>query len=177
MFTAIGKRFAGIVITSCLFYMTGCSSIKTQFSAAEEPSDGERARLRITANMLVKAVPNRNCIDWNAPGAGTVFGGIVGSSGYRGRSLGMPGTPAKGDGSGEMYVRAEQPFTLVLQSTPESRYRCNISGFFVPKANQDYEAVLNQGRLDLNHSVCTLRIINLNAPDQPVDFERAPICR
>ena len=34
-----------------------CSSVGTQFSKMDEPAAGERARVRVAANMLVKGVP------------------------------------------------------------------------------------------------------------------------
>ena len=164
----IKKVTCGFVIIA----LSACSSLSTQFTKAEEPKDGQKARLRIVANMLVKAVPNKSCIDWSAPGAGTVFGGIVGSSGYRGNKIGIPGAEKYKKSSGEMYIAANQPFTLVLLSTPDSRYRCSVAGSFVPEANKDYEASVS-----INSRVCEIRIIGLSDGNKPVDVQKANECR
>ncbi|MBN6208261.1 hypothetical protein [Ralstonia flatus] len=162
------KYIATICVASAL---SACSSLGTQFKSAEEAADGPRARLRVSGNVLVKAVPNKDCIDWSAPGAGTVLGGIVGASGYRGRSLGMPGAEKLGRAPmGELYVAAEQPFTLVLLTTPESRQQCSVAATFVPKADVDYEA-----RLVLEKGACVASVSNVSG--EPVRLTRAQACQ
>ena len=141
----------------CLF---GCASIATQFVKMAEPDDGPRARLRITANMLIKGVPNTDCLTlsaWGKPGAGSIFGGIVGSKGYRGRSLGMP-NPEKIDleDSGELYVTANQPIAIALVPTPETALRCSISGSFVPEDGKDYQIDLKTDSYGSDKSICTM---------------------
>lgn len=131
------KKIVALMVT----LLAGCGALPMQFKAAEEPTDGDRARLRVIADGFVRAVPGKRCIDWSAPGAGTVFGGIVGSSGYRGRSLGMPaGRQLSNDSKAEMYVAANRPITLVYMLGPENRYRCSVAFSFVPEKAQDYEA-------------------------------------
>ncbi|NUU00760.1 hypothetical protein [Herbaspirillum robiniae] len=160
--------------------LSGCADLGTQFKAADEPKDGARARLRVVANMLVKAVPEKACIDWSAPGAGTVFGGIFGSSGYRGRSLNMPGAPRDGKSAGELYVTADKPFTLVLLTTPEGvayngrLYQCSVSGSFVPEENKDYEASIF---IEPAQKSCSIKVVELGSPSVPVPVKNAERCQ
>ncbi len=151
--------------------LSACGSLSTQFRTADEAVDGPHARLRVSGNVLVKAVPNKDCIDWDAPGAGTLLGGIVGAGGYRGRSLGMPGAEKLDRASmGELYVAAEQPYTLVLLTTPESRLQCSVAATFVPKADVDYEA-----RLVLDKGACVASVSTVSG--DPVRLNRAQACR
>ena len=133
-------KWTYIVGLSACSILAACASVGTQFSKMAEPDSGDRARVRVVANMLVKGVPNASCTDWSKAGAGTIFGGMLGSSGYRGRSLGMPNPQGVRDqNSGEFYVRANEPFAIALINTPDSRYRCSVSATFVPQKNTDYQ--------------------------------------
>jgi hypothetical protein len=165
-----------IISVSFGVLFSGCGHLSTQFKPMSEPQEGvPRARLRVLANALVKAVPERDCIDWRTPGAGTVFGGIVGSSGYRGKSLDMPFKPrASASDYGEMYIAAGKPITLVFLTTPESNYRCSVAGTFVPEKDKDYEA-----RLWLNSSVgqCVIDIGQLGETPLPINVKAASTCR
>ena len=167
------RRHLFFCISVVLFALLGgCGSLSTQFKAASEPPETEaRARLRVIANSLVKAIPGKNCIDWNAPGAGTVFGGIFGSSGFRGRSINMPSPAADKRGFGEMYVAADQPITLVFLTTPESRYHCSVAGSFVPQKNRDYEA-----ELMLTPSECFFKLREIGEKVEPVAISKAVSC-
>jgi len=149
----------------------------------------KRARVRVMANNFVTAIPNSSCIDLSIPESGTIFGGIVGSSGYRGRSLDMPPgmSNAYTDGQGEFYVAANEPLTLNFFPTPEVRNACNIALSFVPEKDQDYEAVLFLRREALGPvpflsfpgggTMCYASVISLTQPDKPVAFTRATGCR
>jgi hypothetical protein len=158
----------------------GCSSLSTQFKAAAEPAEGDRARLRVIANVLVKAVPNKSCIDWDSPGAGTVFGGIFGSSGYRGRTLNIPALNANKNDMGEMYVSADKPITLVMMTTPEGvgykgrLYSCSVSGSFIPQKDRDYEAKL---LIDPQKDRCSIEVMEIGAVNVPVIVHQAEMCQ
>jgi hypothetical protein len=160
-------------------FLAGCASVATQFKQASEPAEDEsRARLRIIANSLVKAVPNKGCIDWNTQGAGTVFGGIFGSSGYRGRTLNMP-LQFDVKNSGEMYVAAGKPFTLVFMTGPEGisykgrTYQCSVSGSFIPQENKDYEARL---MFEASIKQCVFSLTEIGEKIMPVKIAEASRC-
>jgi len=160
----------------------GCGSLETQFKQASEPmEDQPRARLRIIANSLVKAVPGKSCIDWSSPGAGTVFGGGFGSSGYKGRTLNMPYPPnVKKSEMGELYVSADKPLTLAFLTTPEGissggrTYHCQVSGTFIPGKDKDYEASLI---LDPAKSQCFFGLTELGENRSPVPITSASLCK
>lgn len=42
--------------------------------------------------LLVRAVPGRDCLDWNVPGAGVMASTKAGFPDHNGESLGMPGS-------------------------------------------------------------------------------------
>ncbi|WP_028534392.1 hypothetical protein [Paludibacterium yongneupense] len=152
----------------------GCADLSTQFKAAEEPADGPRARIRIVANALVKAVPGKNCIDYHTPGAGTIFGGIVGSRGYRGRSLNIPNAESFDASSmGEMYASAGKPIALQFLTTPESRYSCGVGVTFTPKVDHDYQVKMI---LDPSHMECTAEVRSLSDPNEHVDMHPVDSC-
>lgn len=154
--------------------LSGCAGIGTQFRPVAEPTDGARARLRVIGGgAFIKAVPGKSCIDWSSPGAGTVIGGIVGSNGYRGRSLGMPDAPAKMDEAAELTVAAGEPFTLALVTGSESSLSCFIAGSFVPEAGKDYEARM---QLDVRNKMCTMRLAEIGANYHPLPVQRAKSC-
>jgi hypothetical protein len=176
-FITFGLRFALVASVA------GCASLSTQFKQASEPSETEaRARLRIISNSLVKAVPGKSCIDWDTPGAGTVFGGIFGSSGFRGRLLNIPhlGAGKPESESGEMYVAAEKPLTLVFLTTPEGissggrTYHCSVAGAFIPQRNKDYEAEL---RLEPSSKQCIFKLSELAQAHIPIVVTPATWCK
>lgn len=159
--------------------LAACSSVGTQFTKMSEPTTGEKARVRIHANMLVKGVPESSCVNWSKPGAGTIFGGLLGSSGYRKQVIGMPNpNQVKGSNSGEFYVAGNKPFTVVLLNTPESRMRCSLAITFVPQTGHDYEiqmstSVANNKR----QSICAAEVHDItDGQYQAIPIEKAPKC-
>ena len=167
-----------VMLCGTVLALAGCASIGTQFTKMAEPESGSRARVRIAANMLVRGMPESACVDWRKPGAGTVFGGIVGSSGYRGRSLDMPNPNGKaGHGSGEMYVRGGAPVTYVLSNTPESIMLCDIAVTFTPQENRDYELSMQTGVQGTTRSVCTAQVMDITGGGNvPVEIAEAAVC-
>ena len=155
--------------------LSGCGGMPIQFTKAAEAQDGPRARLRVLeASAFIDGIPGKSCVDWDTPGAGTVVGGLFGSRGYRGRSLGIPGGPADKDAAAGLAVAANVPYTLVLSTGPESSVSCRVAGSFVPEADKDYEARM---RLDLRNKVCSMQVVELGALPRPVPVQRAERCK
>lgn len=129
--------------------------------------------------MLVKGIPNSTCIDWNKAGAGTIFGGILGSSGYRGRSLGMHNPEnLSARNSGEFYAVANQPITLALLDTPDSRLNCSISASFTPVVGKDYQVSLKTGQVSDIKSRCEIHIREITtAGFVPIPIQKAVACQ
>lgn len=160
-----------------LLFLASCGSITAQFKQASEANENQpKSQLRIIANSFVKAVPDKNCIDWGSPGAGTVFGGMVGSDGYKGRSLNMPFPPAsvKSSNMAEMFIAANKPITLVFQTGAESAYFCSISGSFIPEKEKNYEATL---MMDESRGRCFFNLIELGEIRVPIKISAASDCK
>lgn len=174
-------RFCALLFSVLLF--SGCSSFSTQFSKLKEPISGDMARVRVHANMLVKGIPNSDCVDWSKPGAGTIFGGLVGSSGYVGRSLDMPNPhflPRKS--SAEFFVTADEPVVFTLLNTPESRMNCSISVTFTPEKDRDYELLMATEAVKLGFlsegSRCQAVLYDVTDEQvRLVELEKARACR
>ncbi|MDR2239547.1 MAG: hypothetical protein LBE33_03825 [Zoogloeaceae bacterium] len=155
-----------------IFLLFSCASISTQFTPFEEPASGDRAKVRVIGNALVKAIPGKNCVDWSTPGAGTVLGGIVGSRGFHGRSLGMPpGRDASKVDTAEFYAEAGKPITLVVMTTPEFRYECSATVSFIPEKDKNYEA-----QMMVYLTKCSADVITLDAPWGIVTGKPAKSC-
>ncbi|VVE07396.1 hypothetical protein PTE30175_02384 [Pandoraea terrae] len=161
-----------LALTVLALALSGCSGISTQFRPAAEALDGDRARLRVIGNGLVKAIPGKSCIDWSSPGAGTVLGRLVASNGFRGRQIGMPSSRyADPADSAELYVAANQPITLMILTDPAHFYSCGVAVTFIPKKGHDYEALL-----ELNSSFCSAKVVSLTEPHSAVNAAKAERC-
>ncbi|GAB2877195.1 hypothetical protein GCM10027046_01280 [Uliginosibacterium flavum] len=135
-----------------------------------------RAKLRVLANSWVKGIPNRDCVDRSAPGAGTVYGGLLGSDGYKGRSLDMPFRPTSVNASNiaEMYVAADKPIALSLVVADGAYVICILSGSFVPEKDKNYEARLFW---DWSQKKCTFNLDELGDLKIPVKISKADSCK
>ena len=61
------------VIPAVLLALSGCGQVANVRSLSTgyiPPQSGETARIRLLTDGLVRAVPGRDCLDWNVPGAG-----------------------------------------------------------------------------------------------------------
>nr|WP_314384313.1 hypothetical protein [uncultured Cardiobacterium sp.] len=163
-----------LLLTAC----TAINSIGTQFKPMVEPQDGDRARVRISANMLVRGSPNTSCMDWNSEQTGTILGGIVGSKGFRDRNLGIPDpNHSKVRDYAEFYVRAGEPFTLMLTNTPESRMSCGVGATFIPDKDHDYEFVLLTAMRGSLSSQCSVQAYDVTGGQStPIAISEARSC-
>lgn len=163
-----------LLLTAC----TAINSIGTQFKPMAEPQDGDRARVRVSANMLVRGSPNTDCMDWNSDKTGTILGGIVGSKGFRDRDLGIPDpNHGKTRDYAEFYVRAGEPFTLMLTNTPESRMTCGVGATFIPDKDHDYEFVLLTTMRGSLSSQCAVQAYDVTGGQStPIAISEARSC-
>lgn len=153
--------------------LTGCGTTKTQFSPMAEPMAGDRARLRVITNWAVRGFPGLPCVDFHSPGAGTAIGGLLGTDGFKNRSLGMPAGMASPDmKSGEMYIEAGKPITLFLAS--DQPLYCQVGMTFVPQKDQDYEAQLV---LDRPSASCSANVISLSEPATKIEVRSVGFCK
>ncbi|MBD9534119.1 hypothetical protein IB233_21055 [Comamonas sp. CMM01] len=171
--------------------LAGCGNIQTvkSFSTTyKEPDGGERARVRVVSDGMVRAVPRSSCVDWRLPDAGVMVASIKGFADQNNRSLGMPDAPLHVVPKeiptvvAEFYVPANQPLTLVYLSNGHisggKRYQCSVNKTVTLQAGTDYEASFISTR-DKCLSVVTR--LTPQAPakvsDVMVPLTEAPLCR
>ncbi|MDG6895590.1 hypothetical protein [Volucribacter amazonae] len=173
------KNYKAIMILLSIIGLSACSAIGTQFTKMSEPTTEQKARVRVHANMLVKGIPESSCVNWSKTGAGTIFGGLVGSSGYRGQVIGMPNpNQLQSSNSGEFYVAGDKPFTMMLLNTPESKMLCSIAITFVPETGHDYEIQMATSLIEnRKRSICAAQVHDItNGQYQAVPIKEAPKC-
>ncbi|MCE5978302.1 hypothetical protein [Pseudomonas sp. JR33AA] len=133
--------------------LAGCGNIaavKSFNTPYGSPSGGDTARLRVIADGMVRAVPEKDCVDWYSPGAGVIAVPTKGFADRNGETLGMPaGVSAQaGDAVSEVLVPAGKPFTLhFLDGGRSAGYdtvqNCLGMFSFVPQKGADYELVVH----------------------------------
>lgn len=190
-------QLSGFVVGAVL--LAGCGNLQTvkSFSTPyKEPDGGERARIRVVADGMVRAVPQSACVDWRIPNSGVMVADIKGFADQNNKSLGMPATRSSIVPSrvatvvAEFYVPANQPLTLAYLSNGRmvlgAQQQCRVNKTFIPQAGQDYEASFFQV-LDTSffstHDKC-LSVVTQMTPDASgplggtlVELHNAPLCR
>ncbi|MFF5864240.1 hypothetical protein [Pseudomonas sp. NPDC012596] len=146
MKTALSLGLLAAALCGC-GNMAAVKSFNTPYAS---PVAGDTARLRVVANGMVRAVPEKDCVDWYSPGAGVIAVPTEGFADRNGESLGMPASAAvqAGDAVSEVLVPAGKPFTLHFldrgQSAGYDRVQNCLGMFsFVPEKGADYEFVVH----------------------------------
>ena len=169
-----GSKLCMVLLLSVI--LSACGSMRGAYNKVAEPEEGvQKARLRVVSNYKIRGVPNKDCIDYSAPGVGMVTSTFLGSDGYKERSIGIPGADRhEASKISELYVAANQPFTLIFdvggRATPK---RCHISASFTPEENKDYEV---EADTDFDKNICYMRVYELGEDRKPVALERASFC-
>lgn len=184
-FLQASAAFVGAVL------LAGCGNIQTvkSFSTPyKEPDGGERARIRVVSDGMVRAVPHSACVDWRLPNAGVMVSSLEGFADQNKRSLDMPkaSLPALPKAiptvAAEFYVPANQPLTLVYLNNGRvaggKRYQCSVNKTVRLQANTDYEARFIS---TMDACLSTVARVTPEAParlaDVLVPLEEAPLCR
>lgn len=175
-------KSANLVCCMLLLSMSGCSTfdnLKAFTSAYQEPESATTSRLRVITDQVVRLVPDRSCIAWDAPGAGVVSSrnaGVANSTLLNDQRIGMPGGKQGGRAS-EVYVRPNKPITIVYNGA-RGTYQCATYAYFIPEANSDYEVVAH-----IPYMSCEIRISKLvksagagEIVREPVLARRAKVC-
>lgn len=175
-------KSAIFVFGMLLLAVSGCSTInnlKAFTSAYQEPESATTTRLRVVTDQVVRLVPDRSCVAWDAPGAGVVSSrnaGVANSKILNDQRIGMPGGEQVKDAS-EVYVRSNSPITVVYNGA-RSMYECAVYAYFVPEANSDYEVSAY-----LPYASCGIRIAKLvkgvgdgEVVREPVLAHQAKLC-
>ena len=131
------------VVPLLLLALGGCgqvANIRSLSTGYVPPQNGETARVRIVTDGLVRAVPGRDCLDWNVPGAGVVASAKAGFPDHNGESLGMPGPiySSAGAVTSELVVPAGKPIAFHYLGRLQYAQQCAKTMTFVPKPGRDY---------------------------------------
>jgi len=126
-----------------LVLLSGCGqvyNVRSLNTAYTAPPSAETARLRIISDGMVRAVPGRDCLDWNVPGAGVMVSAKSGFADRNGASLGMPGPIYTWDGavSSEQVIPANTPIAFHYIGLPQAGRQCFNTMTFIPKPGMDY---------------------------------------
>ncbi len=182
-------KLAGL--SACVLALAGCGTaamLKSFSSLYAEPSGGQVAQLRIYANGMVRAVPGKSCIDWNAPGAGIMIAPRKGFSSHNGRDLGLPKTlivhkPVSSLGSlitTELRAAAGQPiaFSFDSEGYRSGNYRrsCNVSFYFIPSAGANYQVLLADTAKECRVEVSELRPTENRLAPIAIETQVAGLC-
>ena len=146
-----------ISIIAVVILLSGLSGCIIQPLA--EPTAGDRARLRVISDRDGYGYPNRDCLDWSAPGRGSLFAlNTIVPVSPANKTIGIPATTSRTYGTmNEFYLEAGKPFSLEFREGRRSRYYCQMAMTlsFVPMLNKDYEAELN---VDQTAMTCALSL-------------------
>lgn len=132
-----------VMPVALLVLLTGCgqvANIRSLSTGYVAPQSGETARVRLITDGLVRAVPGRDCLDWNVPGAGVMASTKSGFPDHNGESLHMPGPIYTWNGAvtTELVVPANTPIALHYLGQLQYSRQCFSSMTFVPRAGTDY---------------------------------------
>ncbi|UXZ21107.1 hypothetical protein KZH41_21810 [Pseudomonas sp. YeP6b] len=132
-----------VIPVALLVLLTGCgqvANIRSLSTGYAPPQSGETARVRLITDGLVRAVPGRDCLDWNVLGAGVMASTKSGFPDHNGESLGMPGPIYTWNGAvtTELVVPANKPIALHYLGQLQYSRQCFSSMSFVPRPGVDY---------------------------------------
>jgi hypothetical protein len=171
-------KLYGAALLACIV-LAGCGNIanvRSFSSAYEQPTTGDKAKIRVSSNGMVRAVPASTCIDWRLPGAGVMVVNRSGFANVNNQNLGM--TPdARSEQalrrsavtSSELYIAAGKPIVLHFlgmgrtsisgagANMQTTRTACDKGLSFVPEAGKEYEATFIE-----NGSVCSVQLYDLS---------------
>lgn len=132
-----------------------------------EPTEGPTAKVRFSTNGELRLIPDRNCVDWSAPGSGVVVSDktyLFGKPSHIGKKINMSGTAPAGMTSAEVLVAGDKPVTVDFYSyvsIGDWRYWCQASIAFIPKANEEYQVAVEH---DGPGGKCSFPIRSLTSP-------------
>lgn len=161
--------------------LSACGGMSTAMSRAYiEPTEGKTAKVRVVTNGVLTFIPDRNCLDWNAPDIGIAASAenyLGKSPTHNGQKIGVSGEASKLTGfvSAEVLVKADQPLTLSFRSRSSDghmNYWCEpIHIAFIPVAREEYEIF---GGMD---EYCRLYTKSLTRPGQYPVQKRVEQCK
>ena len=177
-----------LTILACL---GGCGNIHTVRSFMTpygEPTEGDRARIRVITNGMIRAVPNSACVDWRLPSAGVMVTPDKGFAHLNDRVLSMPRgrisqalTTERALAVSELYIPAGKPITFFYllneKSSGDNTPECALARSFVPRANTEYELWTDRA-----FGQCFLEVDAIGSEGKPaepirIELDNAKFCR
>lgn len=163
--------------------LAGCTAHMAALSRSYvAPVDGPTAKVRFSTNGELTLVPGSSCLNWKAPGSGVV----VSNKNYLGakpvhidKKIGMEGNAPAGFTSAEVLVAANKSLSFdfyneLLNNTGTVLYKCTGSGSFLPKANEEYQIIVNHETS--GGGACSIVATNLKRPSENVPVYPAGSC-
>lgn len=168
-----------LTLVSVFLFLTACSTLVPGFKSFTvpyiEPEGGTTTRVQVITDEIVKLMPDRSCIDWNAPGTGIVAARSFGPGNDKtlnDRKLGMP---SNGDIKkvSEVYVKSGAPLVIIYNAGG-----CEIAATFISEPNTDYQILSG-----INRGSCTMALSKIARDNStgkvvylPVKLEKAKRC-
>ncbi|MEE8876705.1 hypothetical protein [Pseudomonas helleri] len=136
-------RLLPVILAVLLLSLGGCgqvANVRSLSTGYVPPQGGETARIRLLTDGLVRAVPERDCLDWNVPGAGVMASTKPGFPDHNGENLGIPGPIFSWAGavSSELVVPANKPIAFHYLGRLQYSRQCAKTMTFVPRPGVDY---------------------------------------
>lgn len=136
-------RLLPVILAVLLLSLGGCgqvANVRSLSTGYVPPQGGETARIRLLTDGLVRAVPERDCLDWNVPGAGVMASAKPGFPDHNGENLGIPGPIFSWAGavSSELVVPANKPIAFHYLGRLQYSRQCAKTMTFVPRPGVDY---------------------------------------
>ncbi|QXH80184.1 hypothetical protein AAHI06_23155 [Pseudomonas salmasensis] len=136
-------RLLPVIPAVLLLALGGCgqvANVRSLSTGYVPPQGGETARIRLLTDGLVRAVPGRDCLDWNVPGAGVMASAKPGFPDHNGENLGIPGPIFSWAGavSSELVVSANKPIAFHYLGRLQYSRQCAKTMTFVPRPGVDY---------------------------------------
>ena len=174
-------RLLPVILAVLLLSLGGCgqvANVRSLSTGYVPPQDGETARIRLLTDGLVRAVPERDCLDWNVPGAGVMASAKPGFPDHNGENLGIPGPIFSWAGavSSELVVPANKPIAFHYLGRLQYSRQCARTMTFVPRPGVDY---MVQATMSAN---CSFQLDELEAGGkqwvmaQPQPAEKVSMC-
>ena len=136
-------RLLPVIPAVLLLVLGGCgqvANVRSLSTGYVPPQGGETARIRLLTDGLVRAMPGRDCLDWNVPGAGVMASAKPGFPDHNGENLGIPGPIFSWAGavSSELVVPANKPIAFHYLGRLQYSRQCARTMTFVPRPGVDY---------------------------------------
>ncbi|WP_300719617.1 hypothetical protein [Pseudomonas sp.] len=136
-------RLLPVILAVLLLSLGGCgqvANVRSLSTGYVPPQGGETALIRLLTDGLVRAVPERDCLDWNVPGAGVMASAKPGFPDHNGENLGIPGPIFSWAGavSSELVVPANKPIAFHYLGRLQYSRQCAKTMTFVPRPGVDY---------------------------------------